>query len=52
MSSECDAESGRHTKDTSHIADELASKIVHNSEQMTEQVADLLEEMNTVKSTT
>lgn len=49
MSSEFDAELGQ-AKDASRIADELASKTVHNSEQVIEQVAELSGELDTVKS--
>jgi 3-deoxy-D-manno-octulosonic-acid transferase len=50
MSTEFDAKLDQQAKVTSHIVDELASKIVQNREQVTEQIAKVSEEMNSVKS--
>jgi hypothetical protein len=50
MGTEFDAKLGQQAKNTSRIADELASKIVQNREQVTEQISKLSEEINTVKS--
>jgi hypothetical protein len=49
MFAELDDELGQQTKDTSCIADELTSNIIENKEQVTEQTAELPEEINAVK---
>ncbi|PNF26756.1 hypothetical protein B7P43_G18372 [Cryptotermes secundus] len=49
MFTELDDELGQQTKDTSRIADELTSNIIQNKEQVTEQTAELPEEINAVK---
>jgi hypothetical protein len=50
MSTEFDAKLGQQAKDTSRIAGELTGKFVQNRGQVTEQIAKLSEETNTVKS--
>jgi thymidylate synthase len=50
MSTEFDAKLGQQAKDTSLTANELTGKILQNREQVTDQIAKLSEEINTVKN--